>query len=597
MQIKSILKNQVSHYLSEQHGTKLSPDQVIINDTKKEFEGDLTVVCFPLTQHTEASPPQTAKAVGQYLEENLEEVEKFNVIQGFLNVVIADEYWTATLFTALEDPGYWHFPQKEDTILVEFSSPNTNKPQHLGHIRNNLLGFALAQTLEAYGYRTIKVNLFNDRGRQIFQSILAWQKWGEGITPEQADVKGDQLVGDYYVKYNEALKKQVEELQQEGLSEKQARKEAPLAREVQQLVRQWERGDEEVIALWEKLNSWVYEGFEETYKSMGIIFDEYDYESETYKEGKAVVQEGLEKEVFYRAQNGSVWVDLSDYDLDKKLLLREDGTSVYITQDLGTIQQRYEKFKMGRCIYVVGSEQNYHFKVLRAILDKLDKPFADGVYHLSYGMIKLPSGKMKSREGTVVDADDLIQEMIDTAREYTRERGKVPDLKKEKAAKLYKMIGLGALKFHLLKVESQKDIMFNPEETIDFQGHTGPFIQYTYARIQSVLRKFEARFKDLEEEIAAENYTDLLSLERELIIENAKLPDAVADAAQNYAPSNIAHFSYELAKCYNKFYAEVPILNADEEQSTAFRIQLSRYTAQTIKSAMQLLGIKLPERM
>lgn len=572
--------------------TEISASDINLQETRKEFEGQITVVTFPFTRFSKKSPEQTGTEIGEYLQSNLKEVARFNVIKGFLNLSISNEFWLSTFKDQIAKSNFGSFSSNGRKVLVEYSSPNTNKPLHLGHIRNNLLGYSVAEILAAAGSEVYKANLVNDRGIHICKSMLAWQKYGNGETPESSGLKGDHLVGKYYVVFDKEYKKEIDQLKAEGLTEDEAKKKAPLIQEAQLMLQRWEAHDEEVIALWKKMNGWVYSGFEVTYKKLGVDFQKFYYESDTYILGKDIIQEGLEKGVFFKKADGSVWIDLTEDGLDEKLVLRADGTSVYITQDLGTAQLKYDDFKMDESIYVVGNEQDYHFKVLFLILEKLGKPWAKGLYHLSYGMVDLPSGKMKSREGTVVDADDLIQEMVDTARQRTEELGKVEGFTEEEKEKLYHMIGMGALKYFLLKVEPKKRLLFDPNESIDFQGHTGPFIQYTHARIKSVLAK--AAYEAQHDTSFAQALTDS---ERELVVLLSTYPQIVQASAKEHSPAQIANFVYEVAKLYNKFYHESPIIKAEDEDLKQFRLKLSAATAEVIKKGMRLLGIEVPERM
>lgn len=572
--------------------TEISASDINLQETRKEFEGQVTVVTFPFTRFSKKSPEQTGNEIGEYLQANLKEVSGFNVIKGFLNLSITDEFWMSLFRNAIAKSDFGSFPSNGRKVLVEYSSPNTNKPLHLGHIRNNLLGYSVAEILAASGAEVNKANLVNDRGIHICKSMLAWQKFGNGETPESSGLKGDHLVGKYYVVFDKEYKKEIDQLKAEGLTEDEAKKKAPLILEAQSMLQRWEAHDEEVIGLWKKMNSWVYSGFDVTYKKLGVDFQKYYYESDTYLLGKDIIQEGLDKGIFFKKDDGSVWIDLTADGLDEKLVLRADGTSVYITQDLGTAQLKYDDFKMDESIYVVGNEQDYHFKVLFLILEKLGKTWAKGLYHLSYGMVDLPSGKMKSREGTVVDADDLIQEMVDTARQRTEELGKVEGFSEEEKENLYRMIGMGALKYFLLKVEPKKRLLFDPNESIDFQGHTGPFIQYTHARIKSVLTK--AQYQPAN----ATEFSDALTgSERELVVLLSKYPETVQASAKEHSPAQIANFVYEVAKLYNKFYHESPIIKAEDENLKQFRLELSAATAAVIKKGMRLLGIEVPERM
>ncbi|WP_107828194.1 arginine--tRNA ligase [Mucilaginibacter yixingensis] len=572
------------------YNTDITPADVSLQQTRKEFEGQLTIVTFPFTKLSRKSPEQTGADIGEYLKENVKEVAGYNVIKGFLNISIADSYWLEQFYTNVLGANYNEVKPNGTKVMVEYSSPNTNKPLHLGHIRNNLLGYSVAQILTAGGYEVIKANLVNDRGIHICKSMLAWQKFGNGETPESSGLKGDHLVGKYYVIFDKEYKKQINELKAAGQTEEEAKKNAPLIVEAQQMLQKWEAGDKEVISLWETMNSWVYAGFEKTYNSLGVDFDKYYYESNTYLLGKDIVEEGLASGVFFQKEDGSVWIDLTADGLDQKLVRRGDGTSVYITQDMGTAQLKYDDYQVDQSIYVVGNEQDYHFKVLFLILEKLGKSWAKGLYHLSYGMVDLPSGKMKSREGTVVDADDLIAEMEATAKEQTEALGKVDGFSEEEKSELYHTIGMGALKYFLLKVEPKKRLLFDPNESIDFQGHTGPFIQYTHARICSVVGRAEVNIDD---EIDAE----LFGVERDLIILLTQYRDMIQQAAKDYNPAAVANYVYELAKAFNKFYHEKSILQADTKEQMQFRLQLAKASAAVIKAGMKLLGIEVPERM
>lgn len=569
----------------------IHPEQINLEQTKKEFKGHQTLVVFPFVRQTKKSPEQTAQLLGEYLKGHYSEIADFNVIKGFLNIVLSDAYWLNVFEKEIIADNFALKPATGTKVMVEYSSPNTNKPLHLGHIRNNLLGFSVAELLKANGFEVVKANLVNDRGIHICKSMLAWQKFGNGETPESSGLKGDHLVGKYYVVFDQAYKKEIEVLKGEGKTEEEAKKEAPLIKEAQEMLLKWEQGDEEIISLWKTMNSWVYAGFDETYKKLGVDFDKFYYESDTYLLGKDIVEEGLERGVFYQKEDKSVWIDLTEDGLDEKLVRRGDGTSVYITQDLGTAQLKYDEFGIDQSIYVVGNEQDYHFKVLFLILKKLGRNWAEGLYHLSYGMVDLPSGKMKSREGTVVDADDLIDEMKQTAREKTEALGKVDHFEEDEKEKLYHMIGMGALKYFLLKVEPKKRLLFNPHESIDFQGNTGPFIQYTHARIRSVINKAEF----LKEDFAKPE--NLKETELELIQLLSRYPVVLAAAGKDYNPGAVANYAYDLAKAYNKFYQAENILKLDNETLKKFRLHLSYHTALTIKRAMQLLGIEVPERM
>jgi arginyl-tRNA synthetase len=592
MTIENTIVQQIQRAVSVLYQTEIAPDSIVIQETRKEFEGQVTAVTFPFTRFSKKTPEQTGTEIGEYLKNNVKEVDNFNVIKGFLNLSIADSYWVDELLTTIHSSSFGQFPPNGQKVMVEYSSPNTNKPLHLGHVRNNLLGFSVAEILSANGYEVIKVNLVNDRGIHICKSMLAWQLFGNGETPEISQLKGDHLVGKYYVIFDKEYKKQIEALTQEGQTEDEAKKNAPIIKQAQEMLLKWEAGDQEVIKLWSMMNGWVYSGFEVTYKMLGVDFKKYYYESDTYLLGKDTIQEGLEKGVFLKKDDGSVWIDLTEDGLDQKLVLRADGTSVYITQDLGTAQLKYDDFKMDKSIYVVGNEQDYHFKVLFLILQKLGKTWANGLFHLSYGMVDLPSGKMKSREGTVVDADELMEEMILTASERTEELGKVEGFTEQEKKDLYNMIGLGALKFFLLKVEPKKRLLFDPSESIDFQGHTGPFIQYTHARIRSVMAK-----ADYKNKISDKYSTILTALEKDLIVNLAKYPNVIAASAKEYSPAHIANYVFELAKLFNKFYHEESILKAEDPDVRNFRLDLSAATASTINKGMKLLGIRVPDRM
>ncbi|TSJ39323.1 arginine--tRNA ligase [Mucilaginibacter corticis] len=570
--------------------TDITPADVSLQETRKEFEGQVTIVTFPFTKFSRKSPEQTGNEIGEYLKNELADVSAFNVIKGFLNISISNAYWITQLYQTVNADDFGIFKPNGKKVMVEYSSPNTNKPLHLGHVRNNLLGFSVAQILTAAGYEVIKANLVNDRGIHICKSMLAWQKWGNGETPESTGEKGDHLVGKYYVIFDKEYKKQIEELKAVGQTEEEAKKNAPLIKQAQEMLLQWEAGDDKVIDLWQTMNGWVYEGFAKTYEKLGVAFDKYYYESNTYLLGKDIVEEGLASGVFFKKDDGSVWIDLTEDGLDQKLVLRADGTSVYITQDMGTARLKYDDFKMDESIYVVGNEQDYHFKVLFLILQKLGKSWAKGLFHLSYGMVDLPSGKMKSREGTVVDADDLIAEMESTAKKVTEELGKINDFSEEEKTELYHTIGMGALKYFLLKVDPKKRLLFDPNESVDFQGHTGPFIQYTHARIKSVLSR--ANITNVEAEP-----TELASAECDLIVILTQFTDVIKQAATGFNPGAIANYVYELAKAYNKFYHEHSILQAEDELVKQFRLQLSLASAKVINKGMALLGIVVPERM
>ncbi len=575
------------------YNAELAKEQVTLQETRKEFEGQITVVTFPVTRFSKKSPEQTGAEIGAYLQQHVEAISAFNVIKGFLNISLSDSHWVSLLNDTILRADFGQFPVSGKAVMVEYASPNTNKPLHLGHVRNVLLGYSVAEILKASGKKVYKTQVINDRGIHICKSMLAWQKFGNGQTPQSTGLKGDKLVGNFYVEFDKAYKREIDVLKEQGLSEDEAKKQAPLILEAQEMLRKWEAGDAEVVNLWKTMNGWVYAGFDVTYKNIGVDFDFNYYESQTYLLGKDEVEKGLEKGVFYKKEDGSVWIDLTDEGLDEKLVLRSDGTSVYITQDIGTAIQRVKDFPdVGGMVYTVGNEQDYHFKVLFLILKKLGFDWADGLFHLSYGMVDLPSGKMKSREGTVVDADDLMAEMIETARVRTEELGKTDDFAEEQKAELYGTIGMGALKYFLLKVDPKKRLLFDPNESVDFQGHTGPFIQYTYARIRSVLRK--AGFAGTEDKIVP---AGLSSYERDLIQVLGSFPAVIEAAAQEYSPAQLANYVYEVAKLYNKFYHEESILKAEQEDVKTFRLHLSAAASKIIAESMRLLGIGVPERM
>ena len=568
-------------------------DNIQIQKTRKEFEGDYTVVVFPLLRASKKSPEATATELGEKIVATTPEIKSFNVIKGFLNLVVDASFWAERFQEIVQTENYGMAAPSGRTIMIEYSSPNTNKPLHLGHIRNNLLGYSVATILKANGHNVIKVNLVNDRGIHICKSMLAWQLYGNGETPASSGMKGDHLVGKYYVEFDKHYKAQIKELMAEGKSEEEAKKQAPIMLQAQEMLRKWEAKDPEIYSLWETMNGWVYEGFDVTYKAMGVDFDKVYYESQTYLLGKSLVEDGLNKGVFFRKEDNSVWIDLEADGLDQKLLLRGDGTSVYMTQDLGTALSRFEENKLDDMIYVVGNEQNYHFQVLKLVLKKLGYEWSDNIFHLSYGMVELPEGKMKSREGTVVDADDLIADMIGTAREMSDELGKLDGASEEEAHAISEMVGLGALKYFILKVDPKKTMLFDPRESIDFNGNTGPFIQYTHARIRSILRKAE------EAGISAENYmsASLLAEEVELIKALADYPAVVRTAGEQFAPSVIAAYAYDLAKQFNGYYHDHSILKEENEAVRSLRLTLAREVARTLRSAMSLLGINVPERM
>ena len=568
-------------------------DNIQIQKTRKEFEGDYTVVVFPLLRASKKSPEATATELGEKIVASTPEIKSFNVIKGFLNLVVDASFWAQRFGEIVSTENYGMAEPSGRTIMIEYSSPNTNKPLHLGHIRNNLLGYSVATILKANGHNVIKVNLVNDRGIHICKSMLAWQLYGGGETPASSGMKGDHLVGKYYVEFDKHYKQEVKELMAEGMSEEEAKKKAPIMLQAQEMLRKWEAKDPAVYSLWETMNGWVYEGFDVTYKALGVDFDKVYYESQTYLLGKSLVEDGLQKGVFFRKEDNSVWIDLEADGLDQKLLLRGDGTSVYMTQDLGTALSRFEENKLDDMIYVVGNEQNYHFQVLKLVLKKLGYEWSDNIFHLSYGMVELPEGKMKSREGTVVDADDLIADMVGTAREMSEELGKLDGVSDAEAAAISEMVGLGALKYFILKVDPKKTMLFDPRESIDFNGNTGPFIQYTHARIRSILRKAE------ESGVTTEAYTkaELLPEEIELIKALSEYPATVRVAGQQFAPSVIAAYAYELAKQFNGYYHDHSILKEERTEVRALRLMLASEVARVIRSAMSLLGINVPERM
>ena len=578
------------------YGQDVPEKMVQLQKTRSEFEGNLTLVVFPFVKMARKSPEQTGQEIGQYLADNCEAVSKFNVVKGFLNLSIADTAWLQLLADIDKDDHYGErlADEKSPLVMIEYSSPNTNKPLHLGHVRNNLLGWSLAQIMQANGNRVVKTNIVNDRGIHICKSMLAWLKWGNGETPESSGKKGDHLIGDYYVAFDKHYREEVKQLVAQGMDEEQAKQEAPLIKEAHEMLVKWEQNDPEVRALWEKMNSWVYAGFDETYRKMGVSFDKIYYESQTYLKGKAKVEEGLAKGLFERHDDNSVWADLTNEGLDQKLLLRSDGTSVYMTQDIGTAEMRFQDYPIDKMIYVVGNEQNYHFQVLSILLDRLGFKWGKELVHFSYGMVELPNGKMKSREGTVVDADDLMELMVSDARRVSDEAGKNADMTEEEKQEIARIVGMGALKYFILKVDARKNMLFNPEESIDFNGNTGPFIQYTHARIRSILRKAES----------AEANSSLLTLhssledkEVELIQKMSEYGAAVAQAGTDYSPSGIANYCYELTKVFNQFYHDYSILNEPDEQKRQTRLVIARNVAKILKNGMALLGIEVPERM
>ena len=591
MSIQNLLDNPVKKAIAEIFSIEI--DSVEFQATKKEFDGDITLVVFPLLRHIKGNPATIGAQIGAYLKENCAFVTEFNVVKGFLNIEISNDYYIQafTQIFRIENYGTPAPNASEKAIMVEYSSPNTNKPLHLGHIRNNLLGFSVAEILAGSGKKVFKTQIINDRGIHICKSMLAWQKFGNEETPESTGLKGDKLVGNYYVAFDKAYKAEINDLISVGKTEEEAKKQAPLLLEAQEMLLKWEAGDEEVISLWKKMNQWVYDGFEATYKSLGVNFDKNYFESDTYLLGKDVVAQGLEKGIFVQDEDGSVWIDLTDEGLDRKIVMRSDGTSVYITQDIGTAIERFKEFDIDSLTYTVGNEQDYHFKVLFLILKKLGFTWAENMYHLSYGMVDLPSGKMKSREGTVVDADDLIAEMVDTAREISQELGKLEGYSNDEKEELYKIIGLGALKYYILKVDPKKRILFDPKESIDFNGNTGPFIQYTYARIQSILRKVDVDFTSFDSKI------ELSDKEKAVIKQVQLYPETVQLAAKNQSPAIIANYTYDLVKEYNSFYQSSYILGCEDENLKIFRIQLSKKVGEIVKSSFNLLGIDVPKRM
>ncbi len=612
MDFESKIVQAVQAIAEELYGQPVADKMVQLQQTRPEFEGQVTLVVFPFTKMSHKAPEQTAMEIGEKLVERLPEVvSKFNAVKGFLNLSICSRQWVGILQEIYENPRYGFTSVTEDSplVMIEYSSPNTNKPLHLGHVRNNLLGWALAQVMEANGNKVVKTNIVNDRGIHICKSMLAWLKWGEGETPESSGKKGDHLIGDYYVAFDKHYREEVRELVEKGVDEEQAKQEAPLIKEAHEMLVKWEQNDPEVRALWKKMNEWVYAGFDETYKALGVSFDKIYYESETYLEGKEKVEEGLEKGFFYRRPDGSVWADLTNEGLDEKLLLRSDGTSVYMTQDIGTAKLRFQDYPIDKMIYVVGNEQNYHFQVLSILLDKLGFKWGKYLVHFSYGMVELPNGKMKSREGTVVDADDLIAEMIAEARLLSADKvNKLEDITEEEAQEIARIVGMGALKYFILKVDARKNMLFNPEESIDFNGNTGPFIQYTYARIRSILRKAESLTPTLSkgEGVLSERFTppleglgeaSLADKEISLIQRLQGFETAVKQAGSDYNPSCIANYCYDLVKEYNQFYHDFSILKEEDEKKRLFRIALSAAVGQVVKNGMGLLGIEVPERM
>ena len=597
MKIEELIQGSALAAVKELYGAEVPAKMIQLQKTRPDFEGNLTLVTFPLLNTSHRKPEETGQDLGEYLVKNCPAISGFNVVKGFLNLVIAPEAWVGMLNDINADEHYGEKQATENSplVMIEYSSPNTNKPLHLGHVRNNLLGWSLSKIIAANGNKVVKTNIVNDRGIHICKSMLAWLRYGNGETPESSGKKGDHLIGDYYVAFDKHYREEVKELVEKGMDEETAKQEAPLMKEAHEMLVKWENNDPEVRALWRKMNKWVYAGFDETYRMMGVSFDKIYYESETYLEGKEKVDEGLAKGIFYRRDDGSVWADLTAEGLDEKLLLRSDGTSVYMTQDIGTAKLRFQDYPIDKMIYVVGNEQNYHFQVLSILLDKLGFKWGKDLTHFSYGMVELPNGKMKSREGTVVDADELMAAMIQDARKTSDELGKFSDMSEEEKNEIARIVGLGALKYFILKVDARKNMLFNPEESIDFNGNTGPFIQYTYARIRSILRKAEAAGIVIPEVL--DNGYKPLDKEVELIQKISEYATAVEQAGTDYSPSGIANYCYELTKAFNQFYHDYSILNADTEQEKTFRLMLAKNVAKTIKNGFALLGIEVPERM
>jgi arginyl-tRNA synthetase len=597
MSIELIIRDQIVGAIEKCYQQQIDPNLVQLQNTRKEFEGDITLVVFPFVRMSKKSPEQTAAEIGDYLQQNVTEVEKYNVVKGFLNLVISSGYWVSVLNSVSSTANYGITGPTDSSklVMVEYSSPNTNKPLHLGHIRNNLLGFSLSEILKANGNKVVKTNIVNDRGIHICKSMYAWKMWGNGQTPESTGIKGDHLVGDFYVKFDQEYKKEIAALVEQGQTKENAEQNAPSMQGAREMLLKWEAKDPETIQLWETMNQWVYTGFDVTYKELGVDFDKIYYESETYLYGKDEVLRGLAEGVFYQKEDSSVWADLTAEGLDQKILLRSDGTSVYMTQDIGTAKERFQDYPIDKMVYVVGNEQNYHFQVLSILLDKLGFEFGKGLHHFSYGMVELPQGKMKSREGTVVDADDLIAGMIEVSRKTSEELGKLEGYTPEQAAETYRMIALGALKYFILKVDPKKSMLFNPEESIDFNGNTGPFIQYTYARIRSVLRKAADRGIAMNQTI--DSKLQVGAKELELIKAIAQFPVTVKEAGDNYSPALIANYIYELVKEFNQFYHEFPIIIEENADVRNLRLVIAENVGKTIKTGMKLLGIDVPERM
>lgn len=597
MEIESRIKTLVCQAVSELYQTPVSEESVLVQITRKDLTGDLTVVVFPFLKASKKGPEQTGQDIGDYLKKHLSDIDSFNVVKGFLNLILSHHFWVTQLnaIAADADHGYQKATDASPLMMIEYSSPNTNKPLHLGHIRNNLLGFSLSRIAAVNGFRVVKTNIVNDRGIHICKSMLAWKKWGNGETPQSSGKKGDHLVGEYYVKFDQEYKKELGELQASGSTKEEAEAKSTLMQEARQMLLDWEANNTDVVNIWKMMNSWVYAGFDLTYKALGVDFDKIYYESQTYTHGRDMVLEGLDKGAFYRRDDGSVWADLTADGLDEKVLLRSDGTSVYMTQDIGTAKLRYDDYKIDKMVYVVGNEQNYHFQVLSIVLDKLGFAWGKDLVHFSYGMVELPEGKMKSREGTVVDADDLVAEMINTARDMSKELGKLDGYSEKDAEEIYRMIALGALKYYMLKVDPRKTMTFNPRESIDFNGNTGPFIQYTYARIQSVFRKADE--KGMTHTAEASENAILNEKENNLVRMLTSFPTVVSEAAATYSPALVANFVYDLAKEYNQFYHDSTILFEEDDDKRNLRMRLSTAVGQTLKNGMWLLGIEMPPRM
>jgi arginyl-tRNA synthetase len=597
MNIENLLQHKIARAIEQLFGFTPDSSMVQLQKTRKEFEGDITFVVFPIVRFAKKSPEETARVIGSYLTEHVDEVEGFNVVKGFLNLTVSNSWWLTILENAWNRPDFGLTAAGPDSgmAMIEYSSPNTNKPLHLGHIRNNLLGFSLSEILQANGMKVVKTNIVNDRGIHICKSMYAWQKWGEGKTPESTGIKGDHLVGDFYVMFDQQYKREIKTLMESGIAQEEAENQAPSILAVREMLRKWEAGDEETVSLWKMMNQWVYAGFDVTYKELGVDFDKIYYESDTYLSGRDEVLRGFKEGIFYQKEDTSVWADLTADGLDHKLLLRSDGTSVYMTQDIGTAKMRFNDYPIDKMVYVVGNEQNYHFQVLAVLLDKLGYSWGRDLFHFSYGMVELPTGKMKSREGTVVDADDLMADMVEVARKMGAELGKLEGLSEEEAARTYKMIALGALKYFILKVDPKKNMTFNPEESIDFNGNTGPFIQYTHARIRSVLRKAEESGTG-----AGIDFADLQHLEekeRELLKTISLYPETVEQAGREYSPAILANYCYELTRQFNQFYHDHSILNEPDASKRTFRLMLSTAVVNILKSGMGMLGIEMPERM